>query len=46
MDRAEQLQFLCDSLLEEMPQYRQEARRLSGTEADRRMLLRCLMNVR
>lgn len=46
MDRLEQIQFLNDILLEEMPRYRQEAERIPREPESRRYLLRCLMNVR
>lgn len=46
MDRLEQIQFLNDILLEEMPRYRQEAERIPQDPESRRYLLRCLMNVR
>ena len=45
MKRSEEIGFLTEALLTEMPEYRAEAARLTG-EADRRYLLRCLMNVR
>lgn len=46
MTREEQIGFLTDALLEEMPQYRREARRLPDDPGERRFFLRCLMNVR
>ena len=46
MERHEILSFLNSVLLEEMPQYRAEARRLPPDDASQRHLLRCLMNVR
>ncbi len=46
MDAQEQIRFLNDILLEEMPQYRQEARRCPGDRDSQRQLLRALMNVR
>ena len=46
MNRTEQIQYLTDRLLEEMPEYRQEAMRVPQDGDSRRYLLRCLMNVR
>ena len=46
MNRSQQIQFLNEALLEEMPQYRQEAERGAPDEESRRYFLRCLMNVR
>lgn len=46
MKRTEQIQVLTDLLLEEMPEYRREARRVPQDVDSRRYLLRCLMNVR
>ena len=46
MTRDEQIGFLTNTLLEEMPQYRQEATRLPESGEERRFFLRCLMNVR
>ena len=46
MTRNEQISYLTDMLLEEMPQYRREAERIPSDEESRRYLLRCLMNVR
>ena len=46
MTRSEQIQFLNEALLDEMPQYRREAKRIQRNAADQRYLLRCLMNVR
>ena len=46
MERSEQISFLTDKLLEEMPEYRREAARVPNDPAERRYLLRCLMNVR
>ncbi len=46
MKRTEQIQYLTDLLLEEMPEYRREARRVPQDEENQRYLLRCLMNVR
>ena len=46
MTRDEQIGFLTDTLLEEMPQYRWEAKRLPESGEERRFFLRCLMNVR
>ena len=45
MNRIEQIQFLNEALLAEMPEYRGQAERLDREE-DRRYLLRCLMNLR
>ena len=41
-----QLQFLTETLLDEMPQYRREAKRIPQNTEDQRYFLRCLMNVR
>ena len=46
MTGEQQVGFLTDALLEEMPQYRREARRLPEDAGERRFFLRCLMNVR
>ena len=46
MTRNEQISYLTDMLLEEMPQYRREAERIPPDEESRRYLLRCLMNLR
>ena len=46
MTRNEQISYLTDMLLEEMPQYRREAGRIPPDEESRRYLLRCLMNLR
>ena len=46
MRREEQLRFLTEALLDEMPASRGEARRLGDDAESRRYLLRCLMNVR
>ena len=46
MTTNEQIQFLTDALLEEMPEYRREAGRVPPDAESRRYLLRCLMNVR
>lgn len=46
MSTDEQIQFLNDYLLGEMPQYQREAKRIPHDEESRRHLLRCLMNVR
>lgn len=46
MTRAEQLRFLIDYLLRELPQYRGQASRFSAGEPAQRRLLRSLMNVR
>ena len=46
MRDPEQLSFLVDTLLDEMPQYRREAKRVLRDAEEQRFLLRCLMNVR
>ncbi len=46
MTRSERIQFLNEALLEDMPQYRREAKRVPFDEENQRHLLRCLMNVR
>lgn len=46
MNTLEQIQFLNRVLLEEMPQYRPELRRIPKDAASQRYVLRCLMNVR
>ena len=46
MKQSEQIHFLNDALLAEMPQYRREAKRISSDEKSQRYFLRCLMNVR
>ena len=46
MTRSEQIRFLTETLLDEMPQYRREAGRVPRNAEDQRFLLRCLMNVR
>ena len=46
MNRSEQLKYLNQALLSEMPQYREQAEAFPGDEASRRRLLRALMNVR
>ena len=46
MTRSEQIRFLTETLLDEMPQYRREAGRVPRNAEDQRYLLRCLMNVR
>ena len=46
MNANEQLSFLTDALLEEMPEYRREAGRVPPDAESQRYLLRCLMNVR
>jgi O-acetyl-ADP-ribose deacetylase (regulator of RNase III) len=46
MTREEQISFLIDWLLAEMPQYRKQAARFPGGGDSRRRLLRSLMNVR
>ena len=46
MTRSEQIRFLNEALLEDMPQYRREAKRIPPDEENQRYFLRCLMNVR
>ena len=46
MTRSEQILFLTEALLYEMPQYRREAKRVPRNAEDQRYFLRCLMNVR
>ena len=46
MDALEQINFLNEQLLDEMPQYREEAAGIPPDRESRRYLLRCLMNVR
>ena len=46
MTRKEQLTFLIDALLAEMPEYREQAEAFPADDASRRRLLRSLMNVR
>ena len=46
MKQSEQIHFLNEALLAEMPQYRREANRISSDEKSQRYFLRCLMNVR
>lgn len=46
MTRTEQIRFLIDRLLAEMPQYREEAARFPADAASQRRLLRSLMNLR
>lgn len=46
MSPDEQVSFLTESLLSEMPQYRAQLRGAGRDPAERRYLLRCLMNVR
>ncbi len=46
MTREQQVTFLTDTLLEEMPQYRREAKGLPEDDGERRFFLRCLMNLR
>ena len=46
MKETEQLQFLTETLLDEMPQYRREAKRVPRGAGEQRRFLRCLMNVR
>ncbi len=45
MKGEEQLQFLTESLLEQMPRYRREARQIPEDGESRRYFLRCLMNL-
>lgn len=45
MKREEQLQFLTENLLEQMPLYRREAGRIPEDGGSRRYFLRCLMNL-
>ena len=46
MKELEQIQFLNETLLDEMPQYRREAKRVPRNAEEQRCFLRCLMNVR
>lgn len=46
MERREQLRFLNSILLEELPEYRAQARAFPRNDAAQRRLLRSLMNVR
>ena len=46
MNRREQLAFLIGALLEEMPEYREQAGQFPTDDAGQRRLLRSLMNVR
>ena len=46
MTRTEQIRFLTGRLLDELPQYREQAARFPDDEVSRRLLLRSLMNVR
>ena len=46
MTRFEQIQYLIEALLREMPQYREQADAFPEDEFSRRKLLRSLMNVR
>ncbi len=46
MKETELLQFLNETLLDEMPQYRREAKHVPPNTEAQRYLLRCLMNVR
>lgn len=46
MNRSEQISFLTEALLNEMPKYRQESMHLPTDMKNRRYFLRCLMNVR
>ena len=46
MKRTEQIQYLTDLLLEEMPEHRSEAKRVPRDAEEQRYFLRCLMNVR
>lgn len=46
MNTSEQIRFLNEILLDEMPQYRREAAHMPDDDQSRRYLLRCLMNVR
>lgn len=44
MDRREQVQYLWQTLLAEMPQYREQAESFPADEISQRRLLRSLMN--
>ena len=46
MDRRDQLAFLIDALLAEMPEYREQAGQFPPDDTSQRGLLRSLMNVR
>ena len=46
MDRRDQLAFLIDALLAEMPEYREQAGQFPPDDISQRRLLRSLMNVR
>ena len=46
MNRSEQIQYLTQFLLEEMPQYRKQAEAFPPDDVSQRRLLRSLMNVR
>ena len=46
MNRREQLAFLIGALLEEIPEYREQAGQFPADDAGQRRLLRSLMNVR
>ena len=46
MNRSEQLQYLNQILLTEMPQYREQAESFPADDTSQRRLLRSLMNVR
>lgn len=46
MERSEQIHYLNNCLLAEMPEYRPQAQRFPSDMASRRRLLRSLMNVR
>ena len=46
MNRSEQLQYLNQILLTEMPQYREQAKSFPADDTSQRRLLRSLMNVR
>ena len=46
MNRSEEIRFLNEELLAEMPGYRRNAKRVPPDDASQRHLLRCLMNVR
>lgn len=46
MERLETIHALNEMLLEEMPQYREQAAAFPADDASQRRLLRCLMNVR
>ena len=46
MNRTQQIQYLIQVLLKEMPAYREQARAFPKDELSQRRLLRSLMNVR